>query len=533
MCQIMPLSPEVFVTLPAAMIPPWPSGIACRMTGRPVTPEAVSRSGVSSRDHRLPSGELKTEVPVGPVAKVKKRSFEVVTGPSLKSLVTSTIIGVFPTCNLRAKTAGGGDLVAGGRVGPMTRLPVISPSPLLEPPIMTTRVPMDAMRAWSSGAAALAMGIQFTPSSETHTTSAAAGCGVLPGSVGPALAAAEVVAGAGAPKATRLPPTLATPSRATVDRSVGAVVLVHVLPSVELQDAASPGAVALRSTPTATIVPFRPAMPRTSKPSSEVPACFQSRPVDEYHAAERVVLVSLERPMITNPPFHEPTARGVYVPVAVETPGRISGDQVRPSVESQATPFPAATTAPGREATPAIISWPAPDATCMGVQVLPSRECHAVAITSVGDDPRLLPMTTSPPWPSSERPCATNRRPPMAKAPEPDSWVHVEPSVEAQTVVVGAGRAEHEQLVVEGREVRPEVDLGRRRLRGRVPVDAVDATGGRGRMSAGSAGSRAGRRPPRMWPSGRRSAKTPRRLGRPRRGRPGASRPGPRPGAAE
>ena len=72
----------------------------------------------------------------------------------------------------------------------------------------------------------------------------------------------------------------------------------------------------------------------------------------------------------------------------------------------------------------------------MDVQEVPSRECHAVASTSVAEDPRLLPMTTSPPWPSSEKPWATNRRPSMPNAPEPDRCVHVEPSVVAQTVVV-------------------------------------------------------------------------------------------------
>src|ERR1035437_7191557 len=280
------------------------------------------------------------------------------------------------------------------------------------------------------------MGSQSRPFSETQTTSVAAGTGVLPGSVGPAEAVADVVAGAGAPKAIRLPSTFATPSIATVDRSVGAVDLTHVPPSVELQDAASAGALSLRSMPTATTVPPRAAMPRTSNPASEVVACFQSRPVEEYHTAEVVVLVPLERPMITKPPSHEPTARGVNARPAVTAPGRTWAVQVLPSVESQATPLPAATTDPGREATPAIISWPPPESTCMSVQLRPSRECQAVAMTSVGDDPRLLPMTTSPPWPSSEMPWATNRRPSMPNAPEPDRWVHVVPSVEDQTVVV-------------------------------------------------------------------------------------------------
>jgi len=46
----------------------------------------------------------------------------------------------------------------------------------------------------------------------------------------------------------------------------------------------------------------------------------------------------------------------------------------------------------------------------------------------------------------------------MPNAPEPDRCVHVEPSVVAQTVVVEAGGGDHEQLVVEGREVRPEIE---------------------------------------------------------------------------
>ena len=103
MCQIMPLSPVLLVTLPTAMMPPWPSGTACWTTGRPMTPPlGVNPEESASRDQRLPSGELKIEVPVGPVAKRRKRSFEVVIGPSVKSLLTSAIIGVLPVCRARA-----------------------------------------------------------------------------------------------------------------------------------------------------------------------------------------------------------------------------------------------------------------------------------------------------------------------------------------------------------------------------------------------------------------------------------------------
>ena len=63
MCQIVPLSPLSLVTLPVAIIPPWPSGIACRTTGLPVVPEAVRPSEFVSCDHKLPSGELHTDVP--------------------------------------------------------------------------------------------------------------------------------------------------------------------------------------------------------------------------------------------------------------------------------------------------------------------------------------------------------------------------------------------------------------------------------------------------------------------------------------
>ncbi len=176
-------------------------------------------------------------------------------------------------------------------------------------------------------------------------------------------------------------------------------------------------------------------MPRTSNPSKVVLACVQSCPSGENQAAERVVPVPFHSPTITKPPFHDPTARGMYVPADVVAPGSTWGDQERPSVDSQATPFPAATTAPGREATPAIISWPRAESISMGVHVAPLLECQALAITSVGDEPMLLPMTTSPPWPSSEKPWATNRRPPIANASDPDRWLHVDPSSVAQMVV--------------------------------------------------------------------------------------------------
>jgi hypothetical protein len=105
-------------------------------------------------------------------------------------------------------------------------------------------------------------------------------------------------------------------------------------------------------------------------------------------------------------------------------------------VESQATPFPAAIATPGRAATPPIISWPEALSTGIDVQLLPSRECQAIATTSVGLDPRLLPMATRPPLPSSEMPWATKRRLPTSKAPDAERCVQVAPSVEAQTVVV-------------------------------------------------------------------------------------------------
>ena len=58
----------------------------------------------------------------------------------------------------------------------------------------------------------LVMGSQLRPSSEIQKVSTAFGMGVLPGSVGAAEAAAEVVTGGGAPKARSVPSTLATPS---------------------------------------------------------------------------------------------------------------------------------------------------------------------------------------------------------------------------------------------------------------------------------------------------------------------------------
>ena len=134
--------------------------------------------------------------------------------------------------------------------------------------------------------------------------------------VGVAVDAVDMVASLvalrkGAPKATMAPCTLATPSMATFGRSAGAVTLVQVMPSRELHEAASPGAVSLRSLPTATIAPATLEMPWVSNPSSDVLACTQSRPVGENQAAERVGPVPVQRPMITKPPDHSPTARGV------------------------------------------------------------------------------------------------------------------------------------------------------------------------------------------------------------------------------
>jgi hypothetical protein len=227
---------------------------------------------------------------------------------------------------------------------------------------------------------------------------------------------------------------VATPSIASIDTSVGAVVLVQVFPSDEPQEVACPGA-SLRSLPTATILPDRPAMPAASKPSREVAACVQPLPSRENQAVERVGPEPIQRPMITKPSFHDPTTLGMYDPPWPETPGRTSGAQVLPSVESHATPLPAATTSPVREATPAAISWPFAASMCIAVQVPPSCECQALAVTSVGELPRLLPTTTSPPCPSLAMPCATNLRPTTWNEPASDRWVHVEPSVVDQTVV--------------------------------------------------------------------------------------------------
>src|ERR1035437_1294285 len=246
--------------------------------------------------------------------------------------------------------------LASGRIGPRVRFPVITLIEPFEPPIMTTLLPMAAMWASLSGAAVLLMGSQLTPSSETQTSSAASGRGVLPGSVGPACWIDELDPAAGAPKATRLWPTRETPSRATVERSVGAVLSVQVWPSDELHDAASPGEASPRSLPTATILPPTPATPAARNPPSEVVACVQSRRVDECQAVECAAPGPIQRPMITNPPFHEPTTLGVYEPPAVAAPGSTCGDHTRPSVHSHATPLPAATAAPGRETTPAAIS---------------------------------------------------------------------------------------------------------------------------------------------------------------------------------
>jgi hypothetical protein len=58
MCQTMPVSPELLVTLPTAITPPWPSGTAFRITGRPFTPEEVNAAAAASRDHSSPEGEL-------------------------------------------------------------------------------------------------------------------------------------------------------------------------------------------------------------------------------------------------------------------------------------------------------------------------------------------------------------------------------------------------------------------------------------------------------------------------------------------
>src|SRR5450756_1132754 len=123
-------------------------------------------------------------------------------------------------------------------------------------------------------------------------------------------------------------------------------------------------------------------------------------------------------------------------PRSTQSRSSAASDVYKRQMESQATPFPAATATPGRATTPPIISWPEALSTGIEVHVLPSRECQAMATTSVGLDPRLLPTATRPPLPSSEMPCATNRRlPPTSNAPDPERCVQVAPSVEAQTVV--------------------------------------------------------------------------------------------------
>jgi hypothetical protein len=150
--------------------------------------------------------------------------------------------------------------------------------------------------------------------------SVAVGAAVIVGlAVGEALAEAlaegvGLPAEAGAPQARNVPFTAATPSMATVVSSENAVDFVQVFPSDEDQDAARPGAVSLVSVPTATTWPFAPAMPRASKPSSEVAALAQSRPVAEYQAAEPTVRVGplpFHRPTMMKPPGQAVTALSV------------------------------------------------------------------------------------------------------------------------------------------------------------------------------------------------------------------------------
>jgi hypothetical protein len=119
---------------------------------------------------------------------------------------------------------------------------------------------------------------------------------------------------AGAPHARNVPLTATTPSMATVVSSEKAVDLTQVLPSVDDHEDARPGAVSLVSVPTATMRPLAPAIPRASKPSSEVVALAQSRPLGEYQAAEpllRTGPVPFQRPTITKPPSHALTALSV------------------------------------------------------------------------------------------------------------------------------------------------------------------------------------------------------------------------------
>jgi hypothetical protein len=239
-------------------------------------------------------------------------------------------------------------------------------------------LPTAVIRARLSGAEELAIGTQVLPSSATQTDSAAAGAGVLAGTVGLAWDAAALPLGAvmplapadgraladapalllgavaplapadapalllgavaplapadaladapalanavaplpdaGAPQARNVPLTVVTPSMATVVSSEKAVDLVQALPSADDQEAARPGAVSLVSVPTTTMWPFAPAMPRASKPSSEVAALAQSRPVAEYQAAEPLLRdgpVPFQRPTTTKPPSHALTALSV------------------------------------------------------------------------------------------------------------------------------------------------------------------------------------------------------------------------------
>ena len=71
----------------------------------------------------------------------------------------------------------------------------------------------------------------------------------------------------GDPTAMKLPSNVVMPSMATPFWVVGAVALVHLLPSLEVQDVAMPSAALLVSLPTTMIRPPWPAMPRASKPS--------------------------------------------------------------------------------------------------------------------------------------------------------------------------------------------------------------------------------------------------------------------------
>src|ERR1035437_6115424 len=183
-------------------------------------------------------------------------------------------------------------------------------------PIRTILLPTAVIRARLSGAEELAIGTQVLPSSATQTDSAAAGAGVLAGTVGlacdalalllgaiaplvPADALALLLGGiaplgpagglapadelapadapalllgaiaplapadalapltdAGAPQARNVPLTVVTPSIATVVSSEKAVVLVQVLPSADDQEAARPGEVSLVSVHTTTTWPF-------------------------------------------------------------------------------------------------------------------------------------------------------------------------------------------------------------------------------------------------------------------------------------